>query len=190
MKRSSTSAALRVSAAFALAFTAGSVVIFGVASLAGSALRVDELPLQWRVGSTAAGLAAFAVIDLITIRQRSYCLLSWRRQTPQSLRFRYGVTTTVAIWGFDTGLAVTTFRVTALTWAALLLTVLRLTSWQIGFAYAFAFVIPLIAILNGRSAASHSSALLESLLHKKIVLQWISIITLFTAGMTFLVSLA
>lgn len=190
MKGSSTSVTLRVSAAFAAAFTAGAIAIFGVASMAGTALRVDELSLQWRLGIAAAGLAGFAFIDLVAIRKRSYCPLSWRRQTPQSLRFRYGVTTTVAVWGFDTGLAVTTFRVAALTWAALLLTFLGLASWQIGFAYALAFVIPVIAILNGQPAASRSSESLEALLRKRVVLQCISVIALFTTGTLLLAHLA
>lgn len=182
MKGSSTSVALRVSVTFAVAFTVGAIAIFGAVSIAGAGLRVDGVPLQWRLGIAAAALAAFALVDVVAIRKRSYCPLSWRRQTPQSLRFRYGATTTVAVWGFDTGLAVTTFRVAALTWAALLLTFLGLASWQTGFAYALTFVIPIIAILNGQPAASRSSQSLEALLRKRAVLQGISVIVLFTIG--------
>ena len=182
MKGSSTSVALRVSAVFAAAFTAGAIAIFGIAAMAGAALRVDELPLQWLLGIAVVGLAAFACADLVAIRKRSYCPLSWRRQTPQSLRFRYGATKTAAVWGFDTGLAVTTFRVAALTWGALLLTFLGLASWQIGFAYALAFVIPLVVILNGQPAASRSSDSLEALLRKRAVFQCISILALFATG--------
>jgi hypothetical protein len=180
VKGSSTSVALRLSVAFAAAFTAGAIAIFGIASGVGGALRVDELSLQWRLATAAAGLAGFAFSDLVAICTRSYCPLSWRRQTPQSLRFRYGATATVTVWGFDTGLAVTTFRVVALTWAALLLTFLGLAPWQIGFAYALAFVIPVIVILNGQPAASRSSESLEALLRKRVVLQRVSVITLAT----------
>lgn len=190
MKGSSTSVALRVSAVFATAFTAGAIAIFGVTSLAGAAWHVGELSLQWRLGIAAAGLTVLALVDLVAIRKRSYCPLSWCRQTPQSLRFRHGVTTTVAVWGFDTGLAVTTFRVAALTWAALLLTFVGLASWQVGFAYALAFVIPVIAILNGQPAASRSSERLEALLRKRVVLQRLSVIALFTTGTLLLAHLA
>jgi hypothetical protein len=180
----------RVSAVFAAAFTAGAITIFGVVFIAGAALGVDELFLQWRLVTAAAGLAGFAFVDLIAIRKRSYCPLSWRRQTPQSLRFRYGATATVMLWGFDTGLAVTTFRVAALTWAALLLAFLGLAPWQIGFAYALAFVIPVIVILNGQPAASRSSERLEALLRKRTVLQRISATTLATMGTLLLAHLA
>ncbi len=190
VKGSSTRIALRVSAVFAAAFTAGAIAVFGIASIAGAALHVDELSLQWRLGTAAAGLAVFAFVDLVAIRKRSYCPLSWRRQTPQSLRFRNGVTTTVAMWGFDTGLAVTTFRVVALTWAALLLTFLGLASWQVGFAYALAFVIPVIAILNGQPSTSRSSESLAALLRKRVVLQCISIMALLTTGTLLLAHLA
>ena len=190
MKGSSTSVALRVSGVFAAAYTTGAIAIFGVVSMAGAALRIGELSLQWRLAIAAASVVTFALADLVAIRKRSYCPLSWRRQTPQSLRFRYGVTTTVALWGFDTGLAVTTFRVAAFTWAALLLTFLRLASWKIGFTYALAFVIPVIAILNGQPAASRSSESLEALLRKRAVLQRISVIALFATGALLLAHLA
>lgn len=187
MKGSSTSVALRVSAVFAAAFTAGATAIFGIAALAGAAVRVDELAPQWRLGIAAAGLAAFALADLAALRKRSYCPLSWRRQTPQSLRFRHSATTTVAAWGFDTGLAVTTFRVAALTWAALLLTFLGLAPWLIGFAYALAFVVPVITILHGQPVASRSSASLEALLRRRTAFQGISVVALFLAGTLLLI---
>jgi hypothetical protein len=182
VKRSSFSVALRVSAAFAVAFIVGAIVIFGVVFMAGVAIGVDELSLQWRLGIAAVGLASFALCDLVAIRKQNYCPLSWRRQTPQSLRFRYSATATAAVWGFDTGLAVTTFRVAALTWAALLLTFLGLASWQVGFAYALAFVIPITVIFNGQPLASRSSTSLEGLLDKRAMLQGISSITLLTAA--------
>jgi hypothetical protein len=52
-----------------------------------------------------------------------------------------------SIWGFDTGLAVTTFRVTAATWGALLLTVLGLSGWATGVAYGIAFAAPISVLM-------------------------------------------
>lgn len=181
VKRSSLGIAARVSAAFAMAFIVATIVTFGVVFMAGVVIGVDELSLQWRLGIAAAGFAVFALCDLVAIRRRDYCPLSWRRQTPRSLQFRYSATVTAAVWGFDTGLAVTTFRVAALTWAALLLTFLGLASWQVGFAYALAFVIPIIVIFNGQPAESRSSRSLERLLDKSTMLQGISAITLLIA---------
>ena len=185
MKRSSFCGALRVSAAFGVAFVVGAIVTFGVFSMAGAAVGVDELSMQWRLGIAAAGLAVFAFCDFVAIRKRSWCPLSWRRQTPHAPRFRYGITTTAAVWGFDTGLTVTTYRVAALTWATLLLTFLGLASWQVGFVYALAFAIPIVTIFNGRPASRPITSVV-GLLHKKSMLQRISSITLLTAAALFL----
>ena len=155
--------------------------------MAGAILQVNGLRAQWRLGIVAACLVVFAFVDLVAIRRRIYCPLSWRRQTPQSLRFRYGVMTTAAVWGFDTGLAVTTFRVAAVTWGALLLTFFGFGSWKTGLAYALAFVIPIVLVLNGQHAERRSSKSLEALLHKRTVLQCVSFIVLFSAGVFLLI---
>lgn len=190
MKGSSTGVAVRVSAAFAGAFTVAAVVSYALVAAVGAATHVVELPLPWRLGIAAAGLVAFAVVDVVAIRRRSYCPLSWRRQTPQGVRFRYGATTTAAVWGFDTGLGVTTFRVAALTWAALLLTFLGLAPWQIGFAYAAAFVLPVLAILNGQPVGSRSSASLEVLLRTRAGWQRLSVVTLSASAILLMAGLA
>ena len=52
-----------------------------------------------------------------------------------------------SIWGFDTGLAVTTIRVAAATWGAILLTLLGLSGWQTGIAYGLAFAIPITILM-------------------------------------------
>lgn len=181
VKGSSASAAVKVSAALASGFTAGAITVFGLAHLAGAALGVHLLSTQWLLAVAAVGLGACAVADAFAIRKRRYCPLSWRRQTPQSLRFRYGPTTTAVLWGFDTGLAVTTFRVAALTWAALLLTFLGLAPWQTGLAYALSFAVPIVTILNVQRPTSRSSDSLGALLDKRAALQCVSLIGLLVA---------
>ena len=53
-----------------------------------------------------------------------------------------------AVWGLDTGLAVTTFRVTAATWAVLVAVLTGMAPWWIGASYALAFVLPLTALMR------------------------------------------
>jgi hypothetical protein len=65
-----------------------------------------------------------------------------------------------SVWGFDTGLAVTTFRVAAATWGAMLLTMLGLSGWQTGIAYGIAFTIP-ITILMWTHRAGRMAVTLE-----------------------------
>lgn len=133
---------------FATAFAAGAVVTFTTAALSGSMTGIARLPQQYRVGAAAAVLIALAVVDVVASRGEAYCPIGWRRQTPQSYAYHYPPGATLTLWGFDTGLAFTTFRVAALTWAALLLTILGFASWRTGFAYAAGFVLPLVVVLR------------------------------------------
>lgn len=187
MKGSSCSAALRirVAAIFAVAFLAGAIVIFGLASLVGAAFRAAGLPLEWRVLLAAASLAALACVDLLAVKKDCYCPLGWRRQTPKSLGRRHAVTTVAAAWGFDTGLAVTTFRVAAVTWGALVLAGLGLSAWWIGVGYGFGFVLPLLLSIAAQTPDAGSR--LESLLGKRALVQSGSAAVLFIAGALLLI---
>ena len=129
---------------FVVAFLAGALAIFSVAGLAGEALRVDRLPFAWRAGGAAAVLVALAGLDLVSAKKNRYCPLGLRRQTPRSLIYRRSAPTVSAVWGFDTGLAVTTIRVAALTWGALALAVLGVSSWWAGFGYGIGFLVPVV----------------------------------------------
>jgi hypothetical protein len=92
------------------------------------------------------------------------------------------------IWGFDMGLAITTFRVTGATWGAILLTILGLSGWQTGIAYGLAFVIPNTILLwtsrLGRIAEAQKpgDAGLSELIKKRFVWQTGSAATLIAAG--------
>jgi len=105
--------------AFAAAFLAAAAVVFALAFFLGAALQVSNLPVEWRRGIAAGGL----------------------------VMLRRSAVVTTAIWGFDTGLAFTTFRVAAITWGAFILAFLGLSGWQIGVGYGVGFVLPLTVIL-------------------------------------------
>lgn len=93
----------------------------------------------------AIALLAFATVDLLSRRRGSYCKIGLLRQTPQ--KGCQSVIATAALWGFDTGLAVTTVRVTAATWAALAQCALGLSSPWAGVAYGVSFALPIALLL-------------------------------------------
>jgi hypothetical protein len=86
-------------------------------------------------------------MDVWASNNRAYCPVGLRRQTPRGLKYRHSMMMVASIWGFDTGLAITTFRVAAATWGAILLTVLGFSGWQTGIAYGIAFTIPLTVLM-------------------------------------------
>lgn len=66
----------------------------------------------------------------------------WRRQTPQRLFYMFGANKGALLWGLDTGMMVTTYRVNSLSWAVLALSFLGVLPWWSGAGYAAGFVIP------------------------------------------------
>lgn len=186
---------IRVTAAFALAFLVAAVLVFALLSLLGTASGAAGLPLAWRRGVAAAGVLVLAAVDGWSIRRRRYCPLAWRRQTPRRLMFNHSATRTAAAWGFDTGLAVTTFRVAALTWGAALFTLFGLAGWWIGAAYGLGFVVPLVVVLWTHRAgrAAHAAAPadpgLEKMLAQRPRAQLVSLMLLAGAGVGLLARL-
>ena len=91
-----------------------------------------------------------------------------------------------SIWGFDTGLAITTIRVAAATWGAILLTLLCLSGWQTGIAYGLAFTIPITILMwthrAGRCSQEPGDGGLRELLDKRPVWQTISAAILIAGG--------
>lgn len=137
---------LAVATIFAAAFVSGAVLVFGISSIVGARVIGAMFTETWRLGAAAGALFALAAFDLIALRRGSYCSLGWRRQTPQRLIYFHTVPTVAAVWGFDAGLAFTTFRVAATTWGALTLALLGLASWWTGVVYGLAFALPLSAL--------------------------------------------
>lgn len=183
---------ISVAMAFALAFLAGAIAVFLVAGALGQMLATSELPPRWRQGLAGFGLLALAAIDLLAIRRATYCPIGWRRQTPRVLLRRHPLRVVAAVWGFDTGLAVTTFRVSALTWGALLLAVLGIAPAWAGLGYGLGFTVPFMFLLGrhrvGRCSRADVPADpgLESLLGRRALLQGASAVAL-TAGAGILV---
>ena len=177
---------LQITALFAAAFFAGAVSIFFLGSLLGVAAHVHKLPLGLRRSLTAAGLIVLASLDVWARTRGTYCPLGWIRQTPRSLRLRRSALVVASLWGFDIGLAVTTIRVTAATWGAILLTLLRLSGWQTGIAYGLAFTIPITILLwthrAGRCSQEPGDGGLGELLKKHPVWQTISAAILIAGG--------
>lgn len=172
---------LRVLVLFVVAFIAAACAAFAVASVAGSALGVGALPVHWRQSIAGAFLLALAAVDLYAAKRRTYCPISWRRQTPRGLMHRFSAPVVALAWGLDTGLAVTTFRVSAATWGALLVTFLGFGPWWIGICYGVAFALPLACWIwmgpAGEAAAARDP--LDPGLHK--LLEMRSVAQLFGA---------
>lgn len=178
---------IRTSLVLGAAFVSGATAVFALVYVLGRLTGVAELPLDWRVGLGAAGLLTLAAIDVRATRKSTYCQLGWRRQTPQSLMHRRSPTFVAAAWGLDTGLAITTVRVAAITWGAILLAGLGLSAWFAGLGYGLGFALPFVVLLwthrVGRLARSPSPVDpgLESMLAKRRPMQAVSA-ALLTAG--------
>lgn len=176
----SRSVRIRIAAAFAVAFIVGALAIFTIVSVVGTALGFTHLPSQWRVVLAGIGLLPLAAADLRAIAKSTYCPISWRRQTPRILMRRYRMTFAAWVWGFDTGLIVTTFRVAAVGWGALLLTALGLLPLWAGLGYGLGFTLPFLILLMrpqlGRSSRDTTPVDpgLESMLRKRAAIQGLS----------------
>jgi len=138
---------LQITALFVAAFLAGAALTFFLVFLLGVTVQVQQLPLSLRRGVVAAGLLTLASMDVWARSRRTYCPMRLHRQTPRRLRWQHSMFVVASIWGFDTGLAITTIRVTAATWGAILLTLLGLSGWQTGIAYGLAFTIPITILM-------------------------------------------
>jgi hypothetical protein len=178
-----------IAAAFAGAFVGGALTIFAIVNVVGTALGFTQLPFEWRVGLAGGGLLSLAAVDLRAIAKSTYCPISWRRQTPRDLLRRYRMTVAASVWGFDTGLIVTTFRVAAVGWGALFLAALGLLPLWAGLGYGLAFTLPFLVLLMrprlGRSSrdAAPADPGLESMLRRRAAIQgWSAALLITSAG--------
>jgi len=168
--------------AFAAAFVSAATLVFAAASLAGAAVE-RLVPMPWRAGAVAVSLLILALVDLRSLRARTYCLIGARRQARQSLIRTYSVAVVAAVWGFDTGLAVTTYRVSALTWAAFALALLGFAPWWTGVVYGLALAVPMLVLLFITTSAER----LQRELGRRPLIQTASAIALAAAGTVLLV---
>lgn len=131
---------------FTVAFLTGAVAVFMSAWYLGTLVQISDVPVELRREIAGFGLIVLAMVDLGSAKMRSCCPISLSRQTPKNAIYKYPPLLTAVIWGFDTGLAVTTFRVAASIWGAFLLVLLGMSGSLVGFAYGIGFVLPLMTV--------------------------------------------
>jgi hypothetical protein len=131
---------LRPVAFLSVGFVASASLAFAVAFGVGRAFGVLLVPAAVRLLAAVVLCAGLLTADVAALRAKTLCRIGFRRQTPKNLIYRYGPHRGPLLWGLDTGLAVTTFRVSAATWALLALLVLQLVPWWIGVAFGMGFV--------------------------------------------------
>jgi hypothetical protein len=126
-------------AALGLGFSIASVCTVAILNQTGAALGTGGDPGTGAVRLGGCVLLLCAAIDLGVA---GLSTPMWRRQTPRHAFFRYGPFRGAFLWGLDTGLVFTTFRVTSLSWAGLALATLTIAPWWAGVAYAAGFLAP------------------------------------------------
>ncbi len=177
-------------ALFALAFVAGALLFF--------MLPLGVGYLLWPPGEQerAHGVAAVGVlfwllggVDLTAMARATYCPLGWRRQTPKWLLRRWPWPLVATIWGFDTGLFFTTFRVAAVGWGAVILVAMHPeVATFAGLGYGLGFALPFLALVTAwrlgivRDQGEMPRRVLESMLAQRRRLQTASAIMLWVTG--------
>ena len=124
---------------FGAAFTARSVTIFAVARGIGAPARA-LVASSTRVAIALPILLIAIVLDSYSLRYKRMCPLTARRQTPKMVYNAHGSGRAALVWGLDAGLVFTTYRMSSISWALLLLGVLGVAPWWTGLAYALGFV--------------------------------------------------
>lgn len=119
-------------------FTLSSVAVFATVSVTGTLIRSTfSLPVDLLV---ALALGLCGATDLLFPRIRPTL---FNRQTPRTLSGRFSLPVTGLLWGLDAGTVVSTYRSSAASWAALILTFAGWGPWWTGIVYAVAFSGPL-----------------------------------------------
>ncbi|NJC83275.1 hypothetical protein [Planosporangium mesophilum] len=120
-------------------FLLSSFAVFALATGVGRAVGAPLIPETGRAVAVALIGVVLCAYDIAALRGGKLCRLSWRRQTPKNWIYRYGSRRGPFLWGLDTGLAVTTFRVSAATWALLALCAGQFAPWWVGLAFGGGF---------------------------------------------------
>ena len=173
---------------FATAFIASAVLIFWLTSAAAEVAGIQDLPWRWRAAITGVALFLLAAVDLVAVSRSTYCPISIRRQTPRALMHRHAMRFVAFVWGADTGLVFTTFRVAAVSWGALLLTALGFAPSWTGIAYGLGFTLPFLPLLLRPSLGRASRAAVAedpgfaAMLARRPVLQRASAVLLAVGG--------
>ena len=186
---------LGVAAAFAVSFLLAAVAAFWVVATMGARLGVGGMTLESRLALGAVFLLPMAIVDLRAMKASTYCPLGWRRQTPRGMLRRHHQLLVATFWGIDTGLVVTTFRVAAVSWGALVLAGLNLSPRWVGAAYALGFLVPFTVLtlrtrlgLAARAGVAMDPGL-ESMLRLRSFMQGSSAALLAATAALFAISL-
>jgi hypothetical protein len=167
-------------AALASSFVLSSFTVFAVTAVVGGGLGVGAVPYSLRLGVCAAAGVALACVDALRVRRGRTCSVGAQRQTPRSLMSTRSPLAACVAWGADTGLVVSTVRVTGLSWLGLLLVLAHVVPWWSGVAYGLAFALPLLGLLlwpPPRSAAPwRTPALTHHLLSLLRSAQWTGVV--------------
>jgi hypothetical protein len=167
-------------AQFAVAFTVSACLIFAVASGVGYPLRI-LLPGSIHLALALAVLATALSLDAVSLRRKTMCPLTARRQTPKVVYYRDGGGRAALVWGLDAGLVFTTFRMSAISWALLLLGVLGSAPWWTGLGYAAGFVVPLLLGCTFSRRLGDGTTIAAALGRRTSIARWACVTTLATA---------
>jgi hypothetical protein len=128
---------------FAMAFTASSFAVFGLAGAIGLTVA-QVVPSAAREAAACGVLSAALLLDAYSLRRKTWCPVTLRRQTPKDILHRYGARRAATAWGLDAGLVFTTYRVSSISWAVLALALFGVAPWWAGLGYAAGFLVPLL----------------------------------------------
>jgi hypothetical protein len=134
---------LAVTGRFAAAFTLSSFAVFAVAGLVG-VVAARALSEHAEIGIACAVLGIALALDAYSLRRKTWCPVTLRRQTPKKILLQFGSRYAAIAWGLDTGLVFTTYRMTSIVWALFALTATGFAPWWIGLGYAAGFLTPLV----------------------------------------------
>lgn len=149
---------------FAVAFAAASFAVFAVAGAIGLAVA-RVAPRGAELAAVAAVLAAALALDAYSLRHKTWCPITLRRQTPKRVLHDFGAGHAALAWGLDTGLVFTTYRMSSISWALLAFGALGAAPWWVGVGYAAGFLIPLtIGCSMGPVWSSESATIAASLM--------------------------
>jgi hypothetical protein len=131
-------------ARFAVAFMISSFAVFALAGALGAVMS-RALPAAPKLVAVCLVLGVALALDGYSLRRKTWCPVTARRQTPKSIQYQYGMHRAAVAWGLDTGLVFTTYRMSSICWALLTLGLLGATPWWAGLGYAAGFLVPLVA---------------------------------------------
>ena len=146
--------------AFVAGHLASTTVWFGVVSLMGGALN-NTIDRHMRRSLLVAVIALSLALDMIGLATRTLCAVSFRRQSPRRTDFDRGTASVALRWGIDTGIPLSTYRVTGFYLILLTATMFGITPWWSGIVYSLAFTIPITAAVYGRSPVFESTNLAQ-----------------------------